>query len=178
MPLERFDRDSTELKPWEPKELSDRHLHAIALAASGMKNNAIAALLDMSESRVSVILNDPRSRQIRAQLSSDFVSKLMTDTREVIQGHALEAVHTVVDLMRNAESERVRQTSAFDILDRAGFKPVERSITAKVELPDGAAQTFREAVSELREHDEREIEMVEDSSGIFHRVNEEVSARK
>jgi len=178
MPLERFDRGIDELKPWEPNELSDRHMHVIALAASGMKNNAISAVLDMSESRVSVILNDPRSRAIRAELSSDFVGKLMTDTREVIQGHALEAVYAVVDLMRNGVSEQVRQRSAFDILDRAGFKPVERSVSAKVNLPDGAVDAIVQALNESKEADSHVVDMVEDSSGLFREANSEVSARK
>lgn len=46
--------------------------------------------------------------------------------REYLTGSAIKAIHQVDHLITNARSEYVRLEAARDILDRAGFKPVEK----------------------------------------------------
>lgn len=123
------------LKYWEPKELRERHRIAIRLHACGMTNNRIAETLGYTPSRISIILNDPRAEAVRMEMSS-----LVTDNLDNIglrlQFYAGEALTEVVDLMRGADSEGVRQKSAFDILDRAGYNKIEKHISATTNIPE------------------------------------------
>jgi hypothetical protein len=158
--------EHVKLKPWAPKSLSPRHKTVLALYAAGVKPGEIADALQMSGSRVSVIINDPRADELIKQLSAELVQDITTETREVIQAHALEAANTVIGLMQNASSERVRQTSAFDILDRAGFKAKDVSVRASVNLDREDAERIRDAIYESRQEPE-DLEMVQDTAGVF-----------
>ena len=174
---EQSNVNSDGLKPWHPKELSTRHKQIIVMAASGLKPGEIARALEMSNSRVSVILNDPRSKMLQEEIAAEQLSHMLTDTMSYIQANAMTAAKKVVSLMNGAESERVQQTSAFDILDRAGFKPVERSISANLDLDQDMAEELMGALRESR-MDEAVPEPVEDTSQVFDRGRSIVSARK
>jgi predicted transcriptional regulator len=165
------------LKPWEPKKLNSRHKQIIAMSAAGVRNKDIADLLGMSQSRVSVILNDPRSRVLERQLASDVVSQIATDVSERIQGAAGEAFDVVKNLMDNADSERVRQTSAFDILDRAGFKPKETTANLNLNVDGDQLETLVEVLKEVRERPPV-LEHLQDSSDVFRDSEHPTSARK
>lgn len=52
---------------------------------------------------------------------------LMQQVSEAFSQHAAAAVQTVAQLSRNGKSEYVRLQAAQDLLDRAGFKPIDRS---------------------------------------------------
>ena len=52
---------------------------------------------------------------------------MMQVTGEVFAKHAAMAVHTVAGLAKEGKSEYVKLQAAQDLLDRAGFKPIDRS---------------------------------------------------
>ena len=52
---------------------------------------------------------------------------LMQVTAEAFSQHAAMAVSTVAGLAKNGKSEYVQLQAAQDLLDRAGFKPIDRS---------------------------------------------------
>ena len=52
---------------------------------------------------------------------------LMQKTAEAFSTHAAMAVHKVASLAKGAKSEYVQLEASKDILDRAGFKPIDRS---------------------------------------------------
>ena len=52
---------------------------------------------------------------------------LMQQTAEAFAEHAAMAVGKVAGLAKAAKSEYVQLQAAQDILDRAGFKPIDRS---------------------------------------------------
>lgn len=52
---------------------------------------------------------------------------LMQVTAEAFATHAAMAVHKVASLAKGARSEYVQLEASKDILDRAGFKPIDRS---------------------------------------------------
>ena len=54
------------------------------------------------------------------------------DVREYIESHAPEAAARIVQLAINAENETVRLNANRDILDRAGYKPVEKSVSLNI----------------------------------------------
>lgn len=66
---------------------------------------------------------------------------LNRDLRTLFVEEALQAFETMRDLMKNSGQDNVRYSAAKDILDRAGYKPVDKvvaDITTEivVDLPD------------------------------------------
>ena len=51
---------------------------------------------------------------------------LMQQVAEAFSQHAASAVSTVAQLAKNGKSEYVKLQAAQDLLDRAGFKPIDR----------------------------------------------------
>jgi len=72
-----------------------------------------------------------------------------------LEEKAEDASSIVYDLAREAESEQVRLSAAKDILDRAGFKPVERSQNVTLEI-DLRGKTNPE-LEEIRHKYEEEL---------------------
>lgn len=69
--------------------------------------------------------------------------------QEYIQQHAEAAESMIYSLSQNAQAENVRLGASKDILDRAGFKPIEQSININLnqeQTPDqlAKAQLFNE----------------------------------
>lgn len=56
--------------------------------------------------------------------------ELQQQVRERFVHHAPQALGTIVELARSAKSGMVRLMAAQDLLDRAGFKPVEKTMHA------------------------------------------------
>lgn len=162
---------------YHPQEFSIRHKHVVALRAAGLKNTEIEEATGYKPATISKILSDPRAKKMLQDLSRDFIEQLTKDTQEAIQGTAFEAFEKVRYLMRSAESERVQQTSAFDILDRGGFKPREQSVSTQIRVSSSDIERLISALEESKEEPE-ELEMVQDSSGVFRSEDDITSARK
>lgn len=156
------------LKPWEPNELSPKHEQMVALSAAGLKGKEIAGMLGMSEARVSVILNDPRAKKLRRQLTGSLIRELAVETAEVIQSHTIEAVETLVGIMRHGDSDGVRLRAAENFLDRGGHPKVKEQIQQDKlpPLDDEKVELLRRAIQEATGGGE-EVEMIEDTSGVF-----------
>lgn len=161
------DRMNKGLKPWEPNELGPRHKQMVVLSAAGMKNKDIGELLGMSDSRVSVILNDPRAVKLRERLAAEIVQQLTESAAEVLAGYQVEAAHTMGTLMRHAESENVRRMSAADILDRTGHKAREGGGNqGGIEIDPEIAEALLQGMREARQKP-KELTFVKDSAGVF-----------
>lgn len=165
------------LEYYQPEELSIRHKHIIALRAAGMRNVDIADILGFEPATVSKILGDPRSKVLLSRMSADFLDQVTTTVQEKIQGSALEAYEMILELMRTSDHDRVRQTSAFDILDRAGHKAHERSGSIQIKAEPKDIKRLVEALVESKKEPEP-LEMVQDSSGVFKAADDVTSARK
>lgn len=165
------------LKPWEPAKLSERHLLLATLIAAGWKNHEIAQELQFSESRVSILRNDPRILALTREVGRKLRDETAVGVRERFVYYSTEAIETIAQLMRHAESEQVRLAAGKDILDRAGHKPREHISVASVQF---SGEEVIELVKTLREAREPEapLEFVEDSSGVFMKKEATVSARK
>lgn len=137
-----------DLKPWEPSELSPVHKQICAYRASGFRPGEIAELVDMSPTRVSVILNHPDAKELIAKLATDIAIERASDVRTLLDSAALEAMQKNIQLMRSAKSERVQQISAFDILDRAGYEKRELIVSTNVTMPKEDAEALRETLRE------------------------------
>lgn len=162
--------EQRELKSWEPAELSPRHRAVIALHASGLKNYEIAEATGYSESRISVILGHPDAELQAATMTTDHITQLVQDVREMIAGAAKEAFLRNVHLMRHAKKEETQQRSIFDILDRAGFKAKDNPQPASVTFTGEAALDLVSALRESAE-DVDEYPPVESTGTVFKELN-------
>ena len=55
----------------------------------------------------------------------------------------------LMDLATSARSEKVRFDAAKDLLDRAGFKPVERILSLTQDTPDLSPEQLRDRATQL-----------------------------
>jgi phage terminase small subunit len=67
--------------------------------------------------------------------------------RELIDGYAARATTNIQTLAETAENESVRLNANKDQLDRAGYKPVERTMSVSVEVE--APKEIRELAQKL-----------------------------
>ena len=154
--LPEIDRE----KAWQPESWGPRHRLAIALHAGGDKNTEIAEKLEWSLQYVSVILNDPRAMYELERLSQGIADRVV-DTQLRIKLYANEALDEIIQELRTSRNEKVRQTAAFGILDRAGYVPL-RDTTEKEApmLPSEVVERMEATTKELIEYDGvyREVE--------------------
>lgn len=118
----------------QPKRIKGRDLEILSRHLLGMSNKDIALDLGISETTVSQKINSDWFRNELAEILASTVTKIANgqySPMTIARAHALEAMNKNIDLMRQARSERVAQLSAWDILDRAGYKAPQ-----KVEVVD------------------------------------------
>lgn len=140
------------LRAYHPNEISQRHKLVWMLHATGKRNKEIAELLNYTEARVSVIVNDPRREQFLPEFSSA-VAEQIQDVRQKLRLHAPEAVDEVVDEMRHSTDANVRQRAAFGILDRAGYGKIDKRVVAHTEVTEEAARELTAGIRDLEELD-------------------------
>jgi transposase len=139
-------------KAWSPEKWNPRHRLIIALHLAGDKNKEICEKLGLSESHVSLILNDPRAVYEIENLAQGVADRTV-DTALRIKLYANEALDEIVEELRTSRNEKVRQTAAFGLLDRAGYTPVrENGEEAPPTLPEDVVQRMEETTKELVEY--------------------------
>lgn len=161
--------------PFAASELDPTHMQMLVLRAAGLRPGQIAEITGYSPSRVSVVLNDPRAKAMIHRMAGDNIRQQLVDARELIQSYVGEAIETVAELMRDAESEPVRLGAAKDILDRGGFKPKEVVSNESVSIANEDARRILEALREARQP-EPALDFVEDSAGVFRKVEDVTGA--
>ena len=144
------DRDPTEQPQLPSRPMRERQKLCVKLQACGMTNNQIAKTLGYTPTRVSVILNDPRAQLVRDEMA-ERVADSLDDVATRLQFYANEALTEVVTLMRDSSSDVVRQRSAFDLLDRAGYNKVEKHLTATTNISDEKVTQLMGTLKESRE---------------------------
>lgn len=75
---------------------------------------------------------DTSSPNVAAVIASENLTK--PNVRDLIDGYAAKAIKGIQTLAETAENESVRLKANIDQADRAGYKPVERSINMNVEI--------------------------------------------
>jgi phage terminase small subunit len=71
--------------------------------------------------------NSGRVTAWKAMKTAHVQQYLMQQTAAAFSTHAAMAVHKVASLAQKAKSEYVQLEASKDILDRAGFKPIDRA---------------------------------------------------
>lgn len=162
----------SELKNGQALELTPLHKTIIAFRAAGLRRNEIAEVLKVTPATVTNVTKHPDAQPILARLTADHVAEVSKDTRQSIEAASMEAFLKVQNLMREGKSETVQMNCAFDIMDRAGFKPKEAAPIIQVALGDNAG-VFLEAIREMKNPVE-ELPQLDSSEGVFGTVNNRI----
>ena len=116
-------------KYYENKKLKPKHMKILRLAVAGWDSRQIARALDLTEARVSIILNHPDASAIMARIVGAAADKLGVSER--LQAVAPEMLEHTLGVIRTTHNDALKLKGAFALLDRAGFTP-----THKVEVND------------------------------------------
>jgi len=139
-------------KAWSPDKWNPRHRLIVALHLAGDKNKEIARKLKLSQSHISLILSDPRAIYEIEHLAQSVADRTV-DTALRLKLYANEALDEIVEEIRTSRNEKVRQTAAFGLLDRAGYTPLRINIDeAPPTLPEDVVQRMEETTRELVEY--------------------------
>jgi hypothetical protein len=132
-----------------PDKLSPIHKHMAVLTAAGFGTSEVARITGYSVNAVSSIKGHPDFGRFVDMMCTDLARKVTDDVAARIRAASGEALDVNLHIMRHSKNERLRQVSAFDILDRAGFKPREVHITSSVQLPASDANLIAETLGQL-----------------------------
>lgn len=140
----------------QPDKMNSKINIMIMMDIGGARGKEISEAIGLCESRVSIIRNSPmyieqRDKRWR-ELQEQFVDKKsdrLVDGDPVqveIKDACLEAARTKVDLMRNAQSEFVRNNAADGILDRGGYKVRSEKTKVSIEVTEKMAGRFEKVL--------------------------------
>lgn len=117
------------------KRVRDRHKMVVMLQVCGWTNNEIARATRYTPSRVSIILNSrhPELLAVRAA-TVERVANQTVDLSAKIRLAAPDALDKMISLV-DSEDETVARLAARDILDRAGYSPVKKSVNVDTKVP-------------------------------------------
>lgn len=117
------------------RKVRDRHKIVVMLAVCGLKNNEIAASLGYTQGRVSIILNSKHPELLAVREAAiERVAHSTADLTAQIRLAAPKALEKMVGLL-NSSDEKIVRVAARDILDRAGYSPVKKSLIGEVKVP-------------------------------------------
>jgi transposase len=106
--------------------LSVRQEEALSLLLTGLPAAEVAQRLGTSPSVVYRWMKEPQFAAALEQAKDQLRQRVMDVVGNRLAEEAPRSLDTVVALRDGARSERTRLAAAQDILDRAGFKAVER----------------------------------------------------
>ena len=125
-------RSGTQLKG----RVRPRHEMVVMLAVAGWKHNEIAEAMGYTPGRVSIIINskNPKLLAVKQQAAARVLDNTI-DLQAKFAQHAPTALNAMVDVMSQTADLAQRRLAARDILDRAGYSPVKKVVTANTNVP-------------------------------------------
>ena len=92
-------------------------------------------------------VSDGSASTVGYRMKNRLINNIEAAQKEALKGYASKALHQIQTLAETAVSENVRLKANSDLLDRAGWKPVERSEVT--EVTDLQNMTTEELQAEL-----------------------------
>ena len=92
-------------------------------------------------------VSDGSANTVGYRLKHRLVDEIEVEQKEALKGYATKALHQVQTLAETAVSENVKLNANRDLLDRAGWKPIDRSEVT--EVTDLLNMTTEELQAEL-----------------------------
>lgn len=141
--------EATELKPWQPREFSDRHKRVVDLHVAGLPNIQIADLLSYTPQYVSQLLRHPDAATYAAEIRE----RADEDVGERIAKMRLSACAVVEEVLGDETAKlETRLTAAFGVWDRTGHgKTTTEKHVLEVNVSDNAASLIALAMRETRQ---------------------------
>lgn len=109
-------------------QLSEQHYKIMELMLQGMPRQAIADRLDLTHQQVSLATNSKPFIEEYDKIKDELCERTKGVVEESLQRNAPLALAQIVALSQGATAERVKLNASQDILDRAGYKPVDKHI--------------------------------------------------
>lgn len=98
---------------------------------------------------------DTTSLDVAKAIGSENLTK--PNVREYLEAKAERAAEIVFELAQYSEVDAVRLNASKDIMDRAGFKPVDKSITTNVNIDVAPAPMIQELAHGLLENQRQRL---------------------
>lgn len=114
-------------KQSKPRKLTKKQRDFIEEYIANKENGTQAALkvYETNETTAaSIAYENLRKPQIQAEIDARY-----KDIQEQFQQNSQLALNRILELVTNASDEKVALAASKDILDRAGHKPVEKSVS-------------------------------------------------
>jgi phage terminase small subunit len=90
-----------------------------------------------TQAAIAVDVSQASASTVGYRLKSRLTKEIDTEQKAQLRGYAPKAIHQIQSLAEKAESENVRLKANADLLDRAGWKPIDKQeITGKNEIED------------------------------------------
>jgi transcriptional regulator with XRE-family HTH domain len=135
----------------------------VVLRIAGYEKQQIARILNVGLSQIAELLNDPAVSEKLVMLRAALPAAAL----DLLQDYMIEAVQTLVDIMRSAEDDKIVLQAAGEILDRAGLGKATKSERLQVNenrtvfTDDGIIEQLRKASPEVQEQAAQVIEQLE-----------------
>ncbi len=100
-----------------------------------------------TQAAIAVGVSQASASTVGYRLKSRLTKEIDTEQKAQLQGYAPKAISQIQNLAENAESENVRLKANTDLLDRAGYKPIDKSEVTQVN--DLESMTTEEIQAEL-----------------------------
>ena len=141
------------------KKLRDKHLALAREIVMGATHAEAAGRTGFSEGRVAILVNAPlfeaEVARLRAEIDNQFITEAANtgaatkeEVRQSIDNEVVQSLATLVELRDDDEvSGAVRQKSALEILNLAGYKTEEKvGTTMTVEVGEGLQAMLQAAI--------------------------------
>jgi transcriptional regulator with XRE-family HTH domain len=151
---------SRKLLPGEKVHVEDM---AVVLRLAGYSQDQIARVIGLSQTQVMELLKNPVVNEKLVTMRKALPAAAL----DLLQDYMIEAVQTVVDVMRSSDDDKIVLQAAGEILDRSGLAKASRQerhqITENrtVFTDDGILEQLRKASPELQEQAAQVIEQLE-----------------
>ena len=143
------------------KKMMPRYRDLMRRIVCGQNRRQIERELNMTSTNYTVIIGSPLFKaelaKMQIELDKQVLDKLSTAKVEDVVDRKLkeaspEAADVNINLLRSS-SEKTRQHSAFDILDRTGHKPTEHYLAeGSIEIKGEVASDIKKALEDIGEH--------------------------
>lgn len=136
---------------------------AIVLRVAGYERQQIARVLNIGMTQVNELLADPEVSEKLVALRAALPAAAL----DLMQDYMIEAVQTLVDIMRSSDDDKIVLQAAGEILDRAGLGKASRQERHQINeqrtvlTDDGILEQLRTASPEIQEQAAQVIEQLE-----------------
>lgn len=159
----KYKRNLTLSRKLLPGEREHVESMIVVLRLAGYEKTQIARVIGISLQQVTDLLADPVVTEKLVTLRKTLPQAAL----DLLQGYMIEAVQTLVDIMRMAEDDKIVLAAAGEILDRSGLAKASRQERHQINeqrtvfTDDGIVERIRQASPEVQEQAAQVIENLE-----------------